>query len=246
MHTFERGRAGRRRSIEALQRLDHRPTAPSDTGSSCGSSADGPGDAVSRGFMVEVSDSHRGGRTDDRRHRHHRRADHRRRHPLGQLLQRPAADRRGPHPRADGQRGSRACGSGARSAAAWRAGSRSRPRSRRRTRGRSCASRPGRAVNRDGRVLELPGATDVSLARERTDGAGPEVLFTDCTPLQPGTYSAGAGVVPAHDRARRSAARGARRSAGSATRTPGATSRSRSRACSSGSGGSLLPPSFAS
>ena len=52
----------------------------------------------------------------------------------------------------------------------------------------------GLAVNANGRVLELPGATELSLARERPDGTGPEVLFHDCTPFQPGTYSAGAGV----------------------------------------------------
>ena len=43
-------------------------------------------------------------------------------------------------------------------------------------------------------MLELTGATELSLAHERTDGTGPEVLFQDCTPFQPGTYSAGAGV----------------------------------------------------
>jgi hypothetical protein len=53
---------------------------------------------------------------------------------------------------------------------------------------------PGLACNLDGRVLELPGATDVALTRERTGAAGAEVLFEDCAPLQPGSYSAGAGV----------------------------------------------------
>jgi hypothetical protein len=52
----------------------------------------------------------------------------------------------------------------------------------------------GSAVNRQGRVLELAGTIELSLARERAGGAGPEVLFTDCKPLQPGTYSAGAGT----------------------------------------------------
>jgi hypothetical protein len=52
----------------------------------------------------------------------------------------------------------------------------------------------GIAVNRRGGVLELAGATDVSLAHERPAGAGADVVFTDCTPFQPGTYSAGAGV----------------------------------------------------
>ena len=64
----------------------------------------------------------------------------------------------------------------------------------------SSSSRPvvrvesGVAVNRAGRVLELTGATELALARERLDGTGAEVLFRDCTPFQPGTYSAGAGV----------------------------------------------------
>jgi hypothetical protein len=52
----------------------------------------------------------------------------------------------------------------------------------------------GLAVNRRGDVLALPGAVEVALARERADGSGSEVLFHDCTPFQPGTYSAGAGV----------------------------------------------------
>jgi hypothetical protein len=52
----------------------------------------------------------------------------------------------------------------------------------------------GMAVNARGRVLELTGATEVALARERPDATGAEVLFHDCTPYQPGTYSAGAGV----------------------------------------------------
>ena len=52
----------------------------------------------------------------------------------------------------------------------------------------------GLACNLDGRVLELPGATEVALTRERTGAAGAEVIFKDCAPLQPGSYSAGAGV----------------------------------------------------
>jgi hypothetical protein len=52
----------------------------------------------------------------------------------------------------------------------------------------------GLAVNPNGRVLELATATDVSLARRRPDGSGPDVLFADCAPLQPGTYTAGTGV----------------------------------------------------
>ncbi len=52
----------------------------------------------------------------------------------------------------------------------------------------------GLAVNRTGRPLELAGATDVALARESPDATGTSVLFEDCAPLQPGTYTAGAGV----------------------------------------------------
>jgi hypothetical protein len=52
----------------------------------------------------------------------------------------------------------------------------------------------GIAVNRLGQVLELPGGTDVALTQERLDGSGADVVFTDCTPPQPGTYTAGAGV----------------------------------------------------
>jgi hypothetical protein len=52
----------------------------------------------------------------------------------------------------------------------------------------------GVAVNRRGRVLELAAATEVSLAREPAPGAAAEVLFKECTPIQPGTYSAGAGL----------------------------------------------------
>lgn len=52
----------------------------------------------------------------------------------------------------------------------------------------------GLAVNGEGRVLELPGAIELSLAQQRADGSGADVLFKECTPLQPGTYSAGAGV----------------------------------------------------
>src|SRR3712207_8784866 len=40
----------------------------------------------------------------------------------------------------------------------------------------------------------LAAATDVALARERVDGSGANVVFGDCSPLQPGTYTAGAGV----------------------------------------------------
>jgi hypothetical protein len=52
----------------------------------------------------------------------------------------------------------------------------------------------GLAVNRVGRVLELVGATDIALTQERADGSGADMVFEDCTPIQPGTYTAGAGV----------------------------------------------------
>ena len=52
----------------------------------------------------------------------------------------------------------------------------------------------GLAVNREGRALELPADTELRLTRERPGAWGPQVLFTDCAPLQPGTYVAGAGV----------------------------------------------------
>jgi hypothetical protein len=52
----------------------------------------------------------------------------------------------------------------------------------------------GAAVNARGRVLELSSATDLALTHERLDGTGEDVLFHDCTPFQPATYSAGAGA----------------------------------------------------
>jgi hypothetical protein len=52
----------------------------------------------------------------------------------------------------------------------------------------------GRAVNLRGAVLELAGAVDLALTREPTTGGAAEAVFTDCTPLQPGTYLAGAGA----------------------------------------------------
>lgn len=53
---------------------------------------------------------------------------------------------------------------------------------------------PGRAVNPLGLVLELPGTVDVALTRQPATGGAAEAVFTDCTPLQPGTYIAGAGA----------------------------------------------------
>jgi len=53
---------------------------------------------------------------------------------------------------------------------------------------------PGRAVNPRGAVLELPAGVDLALTRDATPSGSPEAVFTDCTPLQPGTYIAGAGA----------------------------------------------------
>jgi hypothetical protein len=54
---------------------------------------------------------------------------------------------------------------------------------------------PGLALNGLGQVLELPVRTDVSLVQRPTaPGAAPQVLFRDCTPPQPATYTTGAGV----------------------------------------------------
>jgi hypothetical protein len=55
--------------------------------------------------------------------------------------------------------------------------------------------RPGLAVAPSGAVLELPAATDVSLAREGPrEGSEPGGLFADCEPYAPGSYTAGSGV----------------------------------------------------
>ena len=53
---------------------------------------------------------------------------------------------------------------------------------------------PGRAVNVRGAVMELSSGVDVALTRESATGSGPEAIFTDCRPLQPGTYIAGVGA----------------------------------------------------
>jgi hypothetical protein len=56
----------------------------------------------------------------------------------------------------------------------------------------------GLAVNRNGQVLRLVGdpekGTDVALVRRASDSAAASKAFTDCLPLQSGTYIAGAGV----------------------------------------------------
>lgn len=53
----------------------------------------------------------------------------------------------------------------------------------------------GLAVNALGQALELTTRTDVSLVQQpAAPGAAPQVLFRDCTPPQPVTYTTGAGV----------------------------------------------------
>jgi hypothetical protein len=56
----------------------------------------------------------------------------------------------------------------------------------------------GLAVNRNGQVLRLVGdpekGTDVALVRRASDSAAASKAFTDCLPLQSGTYIAGPGV----------------------------------------------------
>lgn len=53
---------------------------------------------------------------------------------------------------------------------------------------------PGLAVNRQGLVLELGAATEVALTRDRAADGTTDLIFRDCSPFQPGGYSAGAGV----------------------------------------------------
>jgi hypothetical protein len=52
----------------------------------------------------------------------------------------------------------------------------------------------GIAVAPSGRVLELTEATDVALTRDPPQGGSPSLVFHDCAPTLPGTYTAGAGV----------------------------------------------------
>ena len=53
----------------------------------------------------------------------------------------------------------------------------------------------GLAVSPLGQVLELPTRTDVALVQKpAATGAAAQVLFRDCTPPQPVTYTTGAGV----------------------------------------------------
>jgi hypothetical protein len=53
----------------------------------------------------------------------------------------------------------------------------------------------GLAVSPSGQALELTARTDLSLVEQpAAPGAVPQVVFTDCTPPQPVTYTTGAGV----------------------------------------------------
>jgi len=52
----------------------------------------------------------------------------------------------------------------------------------------------GRTVNGDGCLLELAAPIDLALTRDTTSESGAGATFADCTPMQPGTYVAGAGV----------------------------------------------------
>ncbi len=52
----------------------------------------------------------------------------------------------------------------------------------------------GLAINRVGQTMMLSAKTDVTLVRRATPGAGNVQPFGECTPLQSGTYVAGAGV----------------------------------------------------
>lgn len=53
----------------------------------------------------------------------------------------------------------------------------------------------GLAVNRLGQTLELAGRTELALAhREPGAAAATDLLFSDCVPIESGTYSAGSGV----------------------------------------------------
>jgi hypothetical protein len=53
----------------------------------------------------------------------------------------------------------------------------------------------GVALSPSGRVLDLPSRTDVALTRDPISGSTTSgLVFSDCAPMQPGTYTAGAGV----------------------------------------------------
>lgn len=52
----------------------------------------------------------------------------------------------------------------------------------------------GLAINRRGQTLKLDKDVDVGLVRQPGNGAGSGQPFNECTPLQTGTYTAGAGV----------------------------------------------------
>jgi hypothetical protein len=53
---------------------------------------------------------------------------------------------------------------------------------------------PGLAINRRGQTLQLATQIDVGLVRQSNGSAGATPAFSECTPIQAGTYVAGAGV----------------------------------------------------
>src|SRR6266550_1981417 len=53
---------------------------------------------------------------------------------------------------------------------------------------------PGLAINRRGQPLQLASQVDIALVRESNGSAGTAQVFSECLPLQTGTYVAGAGV----------------------------------------------------
>jgi len=53
---------------------------------------------------------------------------------------------------------------------------------------------PGLSVNRAGQTLSLRNRTDLTLVRQAEAGASGSSLFTECQPIQTGTYIAGQGV----------------------------------------------------
>src|SRR5882724_9527139 len=54
--------------------------------------------------------------------------------------------------------------------------------------------KPGLAINRNGQTLRLVGETDIALVRRANPDEATAKLFSECLPLQAGTYVAGAGV----------------------------------------------------
>lgn len=53
---------------------------------------------------------------------------------------------------------------------------------------------PGLAINRRGQTLQLASRIDIALVRKASDSVNASQVFSECLPLQTGTYVAGAGV----------------------------------------------------